>query len=184
MADPKPSLLRSILYIPFEIVVGLFVILDGIVRPLFRPVVRWLSSLKLVQRLERRIASTPPYVLLALLVVPFGFAELAKVYAVILMSEGHFKTGMTIFILAYVVSIFVCERTFHAGKKQLLTIPWFAKLYGLVMAIKDQILGWFKTTWAWKKAGDLRQSLRFAFRRFRTRLPNFSRKPKGFFERS
>ena len=184
MADPKSNLLRTILSIPAEIVVGLFVILDWIVGPLFRPMMRWLSGLRLIRRLESYIGSMPPYLLLVLLVVPFGFAELAKVYAVVLMGTGHFKTGLTIFILAYVVSIFVCERTFHAGKKQLLTIPWFATLYAWVIMIRDHILDWFRTTWIWEKAGELRQSMRLALRRLRTYLPTVSRKPKGFFERS
>jgi len=184
LADPKPSVLRTILSIPAEIVVGLYVIVDGIVSPLFRPLVRWLSSLQLVKRLERAIASMPPYLLLVMLVVPFGFAEIAKVYAVIMMGEGHFKSGLTIFILAYVVSILVCERIFHAGKGQLLTIAWFATLYNWVMMIKDHILGWFRTTWIWAKATELRQSLRLATRRLKDRVrAAFGMKRKGFFER-
>ena len=184
MADQKPSLTRTILSIPAEIVVGLYVVIDGIVSPLFRPLVRWLSSLRLIQRLEQAIGSMPPYLLLGLLVVPFGFAEIAKVYAVIMMGEGHFRSGMTIFVMAYVVSILVCERTFHAGKKQLLTIPWFAKLYGWVMMIRDHILAWFRTTWIWMKVVELRQTMRLATRRLKDRLRGtVGTKRKGFFER-
>ena len=184
MAEPKPSLLRTVLSIPAEIVVGLYVVIDGIVSPLFRPLVRWLSSLQLVKRLELSIGSMPPYVLLGLLVVPFGFAEIAKVYALIIMGEGHFRSGMTMFIMAYVVSILVCERIFHAGKAQLLTIPWFAKLYGWVMMIRDHLLAWFRTTWIWAKAMELRQSMRLATRRLKDRVrATFGMKRKGFFER-
>ena len=184
MADPKPSLLRTVLSIPAEIVVGLYVVIDGIVSPLFRPLVRWLSRLQLVKRLEHAIGSMPPYLLLVLLVVPFAFAEVAKVYALFMMGEGHFKSGMTLFIMAYVVSILVCERTFHAGKKQLLTIPWFAKLYDWVMMIRDHILAWFRTTWIWAKAVELRQTMRIATRRLKDRVrATFGMKRKGFFER-
>ena len=184
MADPKPSLSRAILSVPAEIVVGLYVVIDGIVSPLFRPLVRGLSSLQLVKRLERAIGSMPPYLLLVLLVVPFGFAEIAKVYALIMMGEGHFKGGMTMFIMAYVVSILVCERTFHAGKSQLLTIPWFATLYNWVMMIRDHILAWFRTTRIWAKGAELRRTIRLATHRLKDRLrATFGMKRKGFFER-
>lgn len=184
MVDAKPSLFRRILNVPVEIVVGLYVVANGVASVLFRPVVRALSSLQIVKRLERAIDALPAYVILVLLVVPFGFAELAKVYALVMMGEGHFRSGMTIFIGAYVVSIFVCERTFHAGKNKLMTIGWFKIFYDWVMAIKDHILGWFRETWVWKAAADLRQRMRIAVRRLRTRLRvTFSVKPRGAFER-
>ena len=169
MKDAKPSLARRIISIPAEIIVVFFVILDAIVRPLFGPLVRLLSSLRLMQRLERAIAAMPPYVILVSLGVPFGIAELTKVYAVILMAEDHFRLGMTLFIGAYVVSILVCERIFHAGKAQLLTIPWFAVLFGWVMAVKDHLVGWFKTTRVWAMAESIRQRARLTWRRVRVR---------------
>ncbi len=114
--------------------------------------VRWLSRLRVVQRLERWIQSLHPYVILVVMVVPFIVAELAKVFAVYWMAEGHFRSGMTIFIGAYVVSIFVCERILHAGKAQLLTIPWFAWIYNWIMALRDGILNWFRRTAIWRMA--------------------------------
>ena len=126
MADHQLNLFQRALRLLAEIVVAVYVVVDSIVFALFRPVVRWLSRLRIVQRIERWIQSLHPYVILVVMVVPFIIAELAKVFAVYWMAEGHFRTGMTIFIGAYVVSIFVCERILHAGKAQLLTIPWFA----------------------------------------------------------
>ncbi len=170
MDETRPRLWRQILAVPVEIVVGFFVILDAIVRPLFGPVVRFLSSLRLMRRLEQAIAGMPPYVILVLLGVPFAIAEVTKVYAVVLMAEDHFRVGMTMFIGAYVVSILVCERTFHAGKAQLLTIPWFAVLYGWVMTIRDHIVGWFKSTAAWRMAEATRLRARHTWRRLRVRM--------------
>ncbi len=184
MAATKPSLLRLTVTIPAEIVVGFFVILDTIIRPLFIPLMRWLSGLKPIKRLERAIGSLHPYLILVLLAVPFGIAELTKVLGVYLMSTGHFGIGMTLFIGAYVVSIVVCERTFHAGKRQLMTIPWFATGFTWVMMVKDHIFGWFQQTWVWQKASGLRQGVRLALRRTQTRLRSlFGIKPKGLLER-
>ena len=170
MSETRPSLAGRILAIPVEIAVGIFVVVDGIIRPLFGPVVRFLSSLRFIRRLEVWIGSLNPYVILVLLGAPFAVAEVTKVYAVILMATEHFRTGMTMFIGAYVVSILVCERTFHAGKGQLLKIGWFKWGYDWVIAIKDHILGWVAQTRVWQAAQAMRQRVALAWRRTRTRL--------------
>lgn len=184
MAKSNPSLVRRILDVPAEIVVALYVIADAIISPLFRPIVRLLSSLQIIKRIERWIASLNPYVILVALGVPFGIAELTKALGVFLMSEGHFHTGMTLLIGAYVFSILICERVFHAGKDQLLTIGWFAVGYNWVMVIRDQIFDWFRETRIWKAAVEFRRKIRIAFRRLRPRKrPGFGMKPRGVFER-
>ena len=183
MAESK-SPLRHILAIPLEIVVGIYVIADTIVWTVFAPIVRWLSRLQIVKRIESAIDSLHPYVILVLLVVPFAIAELAKVYAVFLMGTGVFKIGMTIFISAYVVSIFVCERILHAGKRKLMTIGWFATVYNWIMAIKDAILDWFRETRVWKAAAEFKRKGAVAVRGIKDRvLALFGRKPNRVLER-
>jgi hypothetical protein len=166
-------ILRRLLRLPAEIIVGLYLVVDGVIAPLFRPVMRLLSRLAIVQRIEQWIVSLPPYVILALLVVPFGIAELAKAYAVFLMGTGHFKTGFTVFVGAYIVSILVCERIFQAGKPRLMTIGWFATLFNWVMAYKDRILDWFRTTEIWRLAVGLKQKVKSALRRARSGFNGF-----------
>lgn len=184
MSDEKPSLLQRVIRVPAEIVVAIFILLDSIVTPLFRPIVRWLSKLQVVRRLERAIDSLPAYVILALLVVPFGFAELAKVYGLILVGEGHYRTGMTMFIGAYVVSILVCERTFHAGKNKLMTIGWFKRLYDWLMMIRDHVFGWLKATRAWRLGVEVKEKVRLACRTLGDRFRSlFGMKPKRALER-
>ena len=164
-ASGSSDLMKRLVRLIAEIVVGIYLILDGLIAPLFRPLMRYLSSLRVIQRIERGIASLPPYVILVLLGVPFAIAELAKVYAVLLMGTGHLMTGLAIFIGAYVMSILVCERILHAGKPQLLKIGWFAKGYGWIMAYKDKALAWFRETAVWKMAADLREKARLAKKR-------------------
>ena len=184
MPDSTPSLSRRLARLPAQLVVGLYFLLDAIIGPLFRPLMRFLSRLRLIQALERLIANLPPYVLLVLLVVPFAVAEGAKAYAVILMGSGHFMTGVLIFIGAYVVSILVCERIFHAGRAQLMTIGWFARGFAWVMGYKDRLFAWFRTTEVWRLATDIREKARVTLRRTRTRLgATFGGKPGGLFGR-
>ncbi len=176
---PRRSLLRNVLEILLELVVGFFVVLDAIIRPLFGPLVRALSRLRLIHRIEAWIASLNPYVIFVLIAAPFAVAELTKVYAVILMAEEHFRLGMTLFIGAYVVSILVCERIFHAGKDQLLTLGWFKWGYDRVMAVKDAIVDWIVRTRAWQSVDAMRQRVKLGWRRLRTRLRvAFRREPE------
>ncbi len=180
----RPSIGRRLARLPAELLVGLYFTLDAIIGPLFRPIMRLLSRLHIIRQLEAAIAALPPYVLLVLLVVPFAVAELAKAYAVILMGSGHILTGAVVFVSAYVVSILVCERIFHAGRAQLMTIGWFARGFAWVMGYKERLLAWFRTTEVYRLATDVREQARISLRRMRTRLgATFGGKPGGLFGR-
>ncbi len=184
MPQDSPSLIRRILSVAAEIVVAIYMVFNGIVGQAFGPVMRSLSALRLIQRLEQAIAGLPPYVILVLLVVPFAFAELAKVYAVVMMAEDHFRSGLTIFIGAYVVSILVCERTFQAGKSQLMKIGWFKALIDWVVVLKGHVMGWFRQRRVWRLAGEMQQRVRTMVRRSRLRLSLLmGGRPKRTFER-
>ena len=184
MSDENPSLLRRAARVLAEIVVTLYVVADSAISLLCRPVMRFLSSLRIVQRLERAINALPAYVILVLMVGPFILAEFAKIFALFWMSEGHVRSGMTIFISAYVVSIFGCERILHAGKPKLMTIPWFAACYGWVMALRDHIFAWFRRTTVWRTAMDLRERGHALLQRSAERVRAFvGRKPRNALER-
>ena len=184
MSDENPTFPRRLLRILGEIVVGCYVVADSAVSLLFRPVMRFLSGLQIVQRLERGINALPPYVILVLMAVPFGIAEFAKVFALFWMSEGHLHTGMIIFVSAYIVSIFVCERILHAGKSKLMTIGWFAISYTWTMAFRDRIFGWFRETAVWRVSIGIRDRTQTVLQRSYDRLLSFlGRKPRNALER-
>jgi hypothetical protein len=150
------------------------VIVDSILSPIFRPFMRWLSSLRLVQSVESGIGSLPPYVILVMLALPFAVEEIAKVYAFVLMGGGHFKLGFALYIACHVFAILVCERIFHAGKPKLMTIEWFARLFNWLNGYKERLVAWFKATRTYRRAmqlkNQLRQATRIALRRTKTAL--------------
>lgn len=143
-----------------EIVVGIYVVVDSLVGPLFRPFMRWLSSLHVVKSVEAGIARLPAYAVLALLAAPFAVEELAKLYGLVLMGSGHVKSGVVIYIAAHVFAILVCERIFSAGKAKLMTIPWFARLFHWLEGYKDRLVAWFKTTAAYREGRRLKEAAR------------------------
>lgn len=157
-----------------QVVVGIWVVVDSVLSPIFRPFMRWLSGLRVVQAVEGAIAALPPYVILVLLAVPFGIEEVVKIYAFVLMGGGHFVTGFALYIACHVFAILVCERIFTAGKPQLMTIPWFARLFNWLNGYKERLVAWVKGTAFYKRAMELknqaRQAARLALRRTKTAL--------------
>ena len=174
MTNAKPSFVRRLAWVAAEVVVAMYIVADSLASLLFRPVMRFLSSLQVIQRLERAIDALPAYVILVLLVVPFIVAEFAKAFAIFWMSQGHMHSGMTIFISAYVVSILGCERMLHAGKRKLMTIAWFGKTYTWLMALREQVLSRLSETLIWQVAVDMRAKALRLVRRLAIRFRSAS----------
>ena len=157
------------LWVPKAVVV-VYVILDGIVTPVFRPLLRWVSRLGFVLRLQDLVSTFPPYAILGLLAVPFAFAEPAKIYALFLMSKGHFATGLAMMAMAYLVSLVVVERIYHAGRAKLKTIAWFAKLMDWLTGIRDRLLAWVRASRIWALSVRFKQATRVFLKKLRLRF--------------
>jgi hypothetical protein len=164
------SSLRRLLLLPAKAVVVLYVVLDGIVTPVVRPLLRWVARLRFVIRLEGIVAVLPPYAILGLLAVPFAFAEPAKIYALYLMTEGQFATGLVTISIAYLVSLLIVERIYHAGRMKLATIPWFAKLMDWLTGIRDRLLAWARATRIWAFSAKLKLAARALATKLRLRF--------------
>jgi len=162
--------LRRFLLLAAKAVVVVYVILDGIVTPIFRPLLRWVSRLRFVIRLQDIVAALPPYAILVLLAVPLAFAEPAKIYALVLMGEGHFASGLAMMGLAYLVSLVVAERIYAAGREKLRTITWFAKLMDWLIGNRDRLLAWGRTTWIWTFSIKFKRSVRELITKIRLRF--------------
>jgi hypothetical protein len=146
---PDNAGVRRVFLLAGKAIVILYVILDGIVTPIFQPLLRWVSRLGFVLRLQDVVATLPPYAILLLLAVPLAVAEPAKIYALILMGEGHFVTGVAMMAMAYFVSLVLVERIYNAGQEKLRTIAWFARLMDWLTGIRDRLLAWARSTQVW-----------------------------------
>jgi hypothetical protein len=164
------SSLRRWLLLPAKAVVILYVVLDGIVTPVVRPLLGWAARLRFLIRLQDIVAALPPYAILVSLAVPFAFAEPAKIYALYLMAEGRFATGLVTILMAYLVSLLIVERIYHAGRAKLKTIPWFANLMDWLTGISDRLLAWARATRIWAFSVKLKRSARALAVKLRLRL--------------
>jgi len=94
--------------------------------------------------LRHYIEGLGPYQSLILLAVPVSLVEPWKLIAVAIVGAGHWITGTITIVCAYAVSVFLIERLFRIVKPKLLTLPWFARLWNWVTAVRRRALAWFR----------------------------------------
>jgi hypothetical protein len=163
--------LRRLILWPAQAVVILYVVLDAIAMPVIRPLLRWVAKLRFVIRLQDIVAVLPPYAILVLLTVPLAFAEPAKIYALVLMGKGHFAAGLVTIAMAYLVSLVIVERIYHAGQAKLKTILWFAKLMDWLTGNRDRLFAWVRATTIWKLSVEFKQTVRTLMAKLRHWFP-------------
>ncbi|WP_337269812.1 hypothetical protein [Oryzifoliimicrobium ureilyticus] len=148
--------LISLVTLPLRIVIIAVSIIDLILRPLYRPFIRAVLSLRIFAQAERWIAGLPRLAILVLFALPFAIAEPMKVAAFVIMAKGYLKAGVVLLVIAHLVTFLVVERIYHAGKSKLLTYPWFAWVMGYVAKAeayfqhaKEVVLGPAKAFFLW-----------------------------------
>lgn len=147
----RKPLLKLIL-IPLDLVVGLVILLDELLRPLYRPLIAWFASLRLVARLEEAIGRLPPYGALVALAIPFAIVEPLKLLGLLFLARGALTAGIITTAVGHLAGFLLVERVYHAGRAQLLTIPWFARIMGWIEAIRQVVIGRIKASAAWQRA--------------------------------
>jgi hypothetical protein len=165
----RKSLIKLLL-IPLDLVVGFVILLDELLRPLYRPLIAWFASLRLVARLEAAIGRLPPYGALVALAIPFAIVEPLKLLGLLLLARGAFTAGIVTTAIGHLAGFLLVERVYHAGRAQLLTIPWFARIMGWIDAIRQVVIGRIKESAAWQRAVALGRAARERLRGWRLRF--------------
>lgn len=136
--------LFAVLRLAFRILVGIIIIVDEIVRPLYEPLVRRIAALALVRRFEHWVAGLPPLAVLVLIGVPYAVVEPVKFLAMLHIANGHVKTGTVVLLLAHLVSFVVIERVYSAGRAQLMRLPAAAWVITTTGAVRDRLYAWLR----------------------------------------
>jgi len=152
--------LVKLLLIPLDLVVGFVILLDEMLRPLYRPLIAWFASLRLVARLEAAIGRLPPYGALVALAIPFAIVEPLKLLGLVFLARGALTAGIVTTAIGHLAGFLLVERVYHAGRAQLLTIPWFARIMGWIDAIRQAMIGRIKASAAWQRAVALVRTMR------------------------
>ncbi|MGA0563515.1 hypothetical protein ACO2RV_13810 [Ancylobacter sp. VNQ12] len=151
----------------FRLACALVIILDELVRPLYRPLIDRLAALAPMRALERWIGARTPLVVLTLLIIPYAIVEPLKFVGLLWIADGHVRTGGTVFVLAHLVSFILIERIFTAGKPQLMTIGWMRWVIETASAVRDAVVARLRLHIFKRRLLALLRHLRFRLRRMR-----------------
>ncbi len=154
----------ALLRLPLLIFATIYFLIDEVVLAAIRPIVAWAAELRLFTRFAAWLDGLAPYPTLILFLVPFAVLEPFKIGALVLLAQGKLVIGGTMLATSHLLSIVLVERLFHATRDKLLTIAWFATIYGWVSALYDWSLGRLKATAAWRIAAEALRRLRAGLR--------------------
>jgi hypothetical protein len=128
------------------VVAAIYFVIDALILAALRPLLKRILHLRLFRLIERWIESLGPYSTLAIFLGPLILLEPAKWIGAYLIASEHFKSGSLVLVLGEVLKILIVERVFHIGRPKLMTIKWFAWIYGVVTGW----LTWLKALPPWQ----------------------------------
>lgn len=171
-AAARPGLARRLALGLLSALATLLILLDELVRPLYRPLARRVAALRLVQRIEGWIATLPRFAVLILLAIPFAIAEPLKLVGLVMIGHGRVMGGLLVMALAYLASILIVERIFRAGEAQLLSYGWLARAIGWLGRLRRLTLDWVRRQPLYLAARAGAAAARERLRRLWLRLPS------------
>lgn len=95
-----------------------------------------------MQAFEALVARLPRLAILVLFAVPFAVAEPLKIVGLLEIAEGHVAYGIGVLIFSYILTFFLVERIYHAGRTKLLSYGWFAWGMGYINAVRDVVVAY------------------------------------------
>ena len=109
----------------------------------------------------RFVSRLPPYVALALFVIPALVVLPFKIAGLWLIAHGHFITGGAVFLAAKVAGVGVAAFLFELTRDKLMTLAWFARFYAIVMGWRD---------WAHKLVDPYKAEIKARMRELKARI--------------
>ena len=120
------------------------------------PVIRWI---------EVRIAGLTPYAAIAIFLLPGLLLLPVKLLALYAITKGHALLGRAAIISAKVMGAALVARIFTLTKPALLTVKWFARLYGWFLRFRGKIFAKLHAMPAWQQARLTMARIRSLLRR-------------------
>ena len=133
----------------------------------FTSLFRSLGRLGIFRWLDRWLATAGPTMALVLLCLPIALLFPVKIAGLWMIGSGRFLTGCIVMLVAKVVSTAIVARIFLTCRPTLMRMPWFARCYNVVFALRDRIHAWLAQQPAWMQAKRFVGSMRRFFRRGR-----------------
>ncbi len=136
-----------------------FFLVEDVTWPIVSALAARVARIPAIAALELRVAALGPYPTLLLIALPFAVFEPLKLYGLYLMGGGAFAYGIAVFLLAEIVRTAIAARIFAISHTKLMSIGWFATVYGGIMRARDWAYGHLTSTPAWQAARRFRERL-------------------------
>lgn len=132
------QLLLVIVYIIFEELIW-----EGIAKPIYKAI----HGLRILQKIETKLDTVSPSIILFIFVVLFAIVEAAGIYAGILFVSGQVMIGLVLYISKIPIAAFTFW-LFRVTEDKLMQFGWFKSIYDRIMKAVD----WLKACEMYIKA--------------------------------
>ena len=154
------AFLKSMLTPPLMAVAALLMFVEEVIWEGAKRLMAVLGKLPLIRSVEAWIAGLPPYGAAVLFLLPGLCLLPVKISALWLIANGHALFGLQLIILAKLVGTVLVARIFVLTKPQLMTLGWFATLYGFITRWRNMLYVWVHSSAVWLRLQGLRASVR------------------------
>jgi hypothetical protein len=134
----------------------------SVVRPIRQHIMAW----RWVRRMREWVLTLNPYVALSLLLVPWLILEPLKPLGFLLFKRHHHLSGTLVIVFSELAKLAIFDQLFDMTKPKLLTLHWFAELYGTWQAALERL----RKLFAWESFRAWRERVRQLWRSFVGRL--------------
>jgi hypothetical protein len=124
-----------------------------------------IGRLPVLRQLEAVVSRLPPYLALVVFFLPGLLLLPIKLLALWLIGIGRPGLGLSVIVLAKVVGTAVVARIFALTHPALMSLPWFARLYGRWTVWKEGLLVWVRASAVWRSARAIKLRIRRLMRR-------------------
>lgn len=119
----------------------------------------WVARFPPLHALETRIQALPPYVALAVFILPAVLLFPVKVMALLAIANGHAVSGVSVIVVAKLGGAAAVARLYTLTRPTLLTLPWFARWHGKFIEVKDRWIARLRATRPWRRIDGLARAL-------------------------
>jgi hypothetical protein len=123
------QLILVIIYIVFEELIW-----EGIAKPIYEAI----HALKILQKIEAKLESVNPSVILLIFVILLVIVEAAGIYAGMLFVSGQVVIGLVLYLSKIPIAAFTFW-LFRVTEDKLMKFGWFKWMYDRIMKVIDWI---------------------------------------------
>lgn len=113
-------------------------------KPQIHRLALWLSRYTAWARFEAWLSSLSPRAALVALILPWLLVLPAKLAVIALLAKGRAMAALGLAVLSKVLGTALLTRVFALTRPQLMTMPWFARLYTRITDFLARAHAWLR----------------------------------------